>query len=1165
MSYSNSYQSYVGIVPSLDAGFRNLTVNNAIIRNGIEPERDNEIDIGRPSKRFRSAYIEEIEGVSLINGIDSMHMITEGLVHKVKNTIDVTTHIGVGSPVSVISAQLGAVVLLPSGTLVATGYDNTEFVCFTATAPGDGTWTKIANTVPLAAGYTHGILVYNPTTDTLLSMNTANVTSTYISCPASDLSAWQLNFLPSTFSTAVKCCVVANGYFVALTDTNVYISSTGLTSSWTDIATYSTGTKSSIVVRDFMERPDWVEGEIDRYLLCTTGQGTIANVWYSTTLNESTVWQPYSKALGGTANIKMFLYNPYYRTMVLVKVNDGGHTFDYAPNTIGGLTNEVQNSAQFPSSNATVLLPGQQNNYFPTLRSHIIVGMEGPTSRQNNAYIWTGERTTTNIQYVSGSPTFSTTTNSFKSFHSRYSVDTNANVAYAAILMFGSINSVTNVEREAFKIGRIHLSFPDLSLPGGSTLNTFQIPTCSNRIKFDRYDRLVSLSSDNVSGGIGSAHYPIKSVNYTSKLKTQGTSAAFEFRGRGKSNVIDNVNSSIITEPIARSRNRCFPMKSHVWTSVSPTAFAAATRHLCTYIPELKRIYAIGATIIALTPNQVSFSDDGGTSWTAVGSIPGPSAPGLTIYSYAEFAYSPVYGTLVVCGNNPSSTGFPAFYSSDLGATWTMSTAPYQSVQNASFGHVRWVEEYGESGLFIMMATSSSTTHILNQKIMISTDGKSWQNAPSVAGTLGTQNSISMPQVCGHAYDQSTKTMCVAARNLTPSFSTSVFYTRDGYNWLSSNTHKLNIRTIPFIKNYTTLPANSHINFKYNGGAELTAILNVGTWSVSELAADVAAKMTAAAGATITCSFSSGTGFFTIAHATNPLVLLFGTGTNKTTSAFRELGFAEADLGPLTSHVSSVKQYLDMGIFPHIAYSPPLDIWVMASASNSNNAALNTSSNIYWSADPVNGFWYRAPTYFQVGLPNPRPNFSDIIWCENLQMFVLLNQYADFVGADTKDRAIWLSRDGMNFESSENSTGPRTIVSFGDMSMKKITYDPIFNTMIISDYDSADSTIITSYSFATINRMGVATLPSIRIGTYTHPVVFPAGVTTFTMPIDPPLSVAPNVANIIVTKKCATGSTTNLTNFYVQSVSTTAITVFSNSTNLNNDLSTFSWLLWESP
>jgi len=180
-------------------------------------------------------------------------------------------------------------------------------------------------------------------------------------------------------------------------------------------------------------------------------------------------------------------------------------------------------------------------------------------------------------------------------------------------------------------------------------------------------------------------------------------------------------------------------------------------------------------------------------------------------------------------------------------------------------------------------------------------------------------------------------------------------------------------------------------------------------------------------------------------------------------------------------------------------------------------------------------------------------------------MFLLLNQYANFGGADTKDRSIWISRDGMNFESSENSTGPRTTITISDLNPKKITYDSIFNTMIISDFDDAAATTISSYSFATVNRMGVATLPSIRIGTYTHPVFFPAGATTFTMPIDPPLSVAPSVANVIVTKKCATGSTTNLTNFYVQSVSTTAITVFSNSTNLNNDISTFSWLLWESP
>jgi hypothetical protein len=89
----------------------------------------------------------------------------------------------------------------------------------------------------------------------------------------------------------------------------------------------------------------------------------------------------------------------------------------------------------------------------------------------------------------------------------------------------------------------------------------------------------------------------------------------------------------------------------------------------------------------------------------------------------------------------------------------------------------------------------------------------------------------------------------------------------------------------------TITASNRHIDFD-EGAGELTAALDIKTFrDPEELAVQIAAKMTAAAVATISCSYSSTTGKYTISTGGATLTIRWLTGTNTLTSAGPSIGF----------------------------------------------------------------------------------------------------------------------------------------------------------------------------------------------------------------------------------------------------------------------------------
>lgn len=78
---------------------------------------------------------------------------------------------------------------------------------------------------------------------------------------------------------------------------------------------------------------------------------------------------------------------------------------------------------------------------------------------------------------------------------------------------------------------------------------------------------------------------------------------------------------------------------------------------------------------------------------------------------------------------------------------------------------------------------------------------------------------------------------------------------------------------------------NDDIDFKEDGGSELTATLDAGTYTPAELAAEIASKMGSAGDGSTTAAYSSTTKKITISRTGTSLSLLWDSGTNAATSA----------------------------------------------------------------------------------------------------------------------------------------------------------------------------------------------------------------------------------------------------------------------------------------
>lgn len=139
---------------------------------------------------------------------------------------------------------------------------------------------------------------------------------------------------------------------------------------------------------------------------------------------------------------------------------------------------------------------------------------------------------------------------------------------------------------------------------------------------------------------------------------------------------------------------------------------------------------------------------------------------------------------------------------------------------------------------------------------------------------------------------------------------------------------------------------NDKIDFKIDGGAEVTATILPGRYSAPTLATAVQTALNTVGGATFTCTYDTATTKFTIA-ATGPsvsLALLWNTGSNTATCAGALLGYSTASDDTDSSAPYSIVADTVTGTFNDVSVTVSAGAYTGAELALEMNNLLNHSS-----------------------------------------------------------------------------------------------------------------------------------------------------------------------------------------------------------------------------
>jgi hypothetical protein len=1319
MSYSNSYQSNIGIIPSLDAGFRNLTVNSAIIRNGIEPETDNLVDIGRPSKRFRSAYIDDLDmdRTGSINKVP-VEAISGSVRNKFQAQLNQLRTIFVQPApnfISDTSSFISSVVLdTTRRVLVAIGSTvaGTNFVSYASSSidVDDTVWSLAhTNTLTTGAGkFNPKFLAYDSINDVFIAFNhtvTATSQTQYYTCVGSDLTAWTAR----TFSAHARATGLAFhnvddvSYIIVTTEVttgvfNMFYSRDGGTTftqfntvntPFVDsVGTVLTDTTINNLICDFLQRPDWSLGDGDRFLIITpTFTGNSTTVWRS----DNVLGPYYAKGnYGSSGNVRAALYNPYYKTLNVIKRATSNFTyFNYTPGSAYQATTPISYAVtHFGLTNSSPYLVSLQNNsYLPQLKYHVYSLAVLPSQGSISSVYWDGQ---SNAKVIDGN--FGTVTPSHTSLNSPWTFDFTNNVGYTA---YKASNISTFASNSNMCILSMSFLYPSRILSQSTTNNTLNNLTSSTRMVIDRFDRLAVKSTDKITGGVGTATYPAKSVFFNNAIRSVGRDSRINQYSSSSNNILGSVNADIgYISPVslAKATISFNALKTRNWASTTTSAiFTNANWKSTRFVKELNRLYAIG---IAGPANaiDINYTTDGGATWMNSGYIPIPSASAVSAAYQADIAYSPVFNTLVLtsgyAGNSISSGGFTTFYSLDDGMTWLQCKITILPNTSVSYGRVMWIAEYGNCGMFVMFALQHNHSGTPAQLILLSEDGINWRHPNSFpAGIVfTTPNRI----FCQAAYDPSRKTLAATYVPVLSGSNGLVVYTQDGDTWVTVDTSRMISIYAKDIIIQTGV--NDKIDFSVNGGGTLTSTLTAATYSPGALAIHIGKTMTTTSGSfdfyasysytsgkftiqisnllnlstastfqllwasgpnatttpyadlgwtlvdtvaassassastvfyttnsaivnnvidlkktagpvlytvylipgvysvinsslfythlqtrmnvpwvaggngAFTVSFNTTTGIFTFASST-AFEILWLTGANNAKCPFAECGFAKVDTASTTSRVSTVSMmYISAGSHRSLAYSPSLDIWVLAGSLV--GAGSPASTNLHWTKNITavvgtksDSGWTGVNVFLNDGVT--RPNFADIIWCESLQLFLLLN--TNTAAASPNDRNIWISKDGKSFSAITITSSPKTTVTSVDaLWAARLSWDTISNALNIDTITPAST--LTYYSFAALIRNELVPMPGCQYGVFNSATVTPAAgtVTAYTVTFDTPFTVAPT--HVLVSVQSSGVGINDQVTAQVTSTSTTGITVEVSGASGSAGggvAPSFQWIAWE--
>lgn len=156
---------------------------------------------------------------------------------------------------------------------------------------------------------------------------------------------------------------------------------------------------------------------------------------------------------------------------------------------------------------------------------------------------------------------------------------------------------------------------------------------------------------------------------------------------------------------------------------------------------------------------------------------------------------------------------------------------------------------------------------------------------------------------------------------------------------------------------FKIVSTNNKLDF--NDGGVLLATITVGTYTPTELAAEIKAQMEAVSADTFTVSYSSTTGKWTIASNGSTLTLKRNTGANVAQSFFPVIGFGiDADsTGALTYTSPKVAIHTEEGMTFDLKVQTPVDyVAVVFSPLSSDGIKFSESASIRLQASETNSW-----------------------------------------------------------------------------------------------------------------------------------------------------------------------------------------------------------------
>lgn len=787
MSYSTCVQSYIGVPnPACDTTTNQYANLGSIACSAsIEPSFDLSTEMGRQTKRFKTAFISEIDSISKINRTNLPIEFESG--ERLGSTLNQSFKVITIDTLSAgVTGAVTATCFTPGGTLVVLATKNgDQFACYSTDLPTNVKIIWTASTSTSSRTQTIRCLDYSPSLNVFVGHDIGRgvATSQYVYCSLTDLNNWQFLDLPVSFTARGATYLPTEALFIVFGGNGTVLkSSDGL--QW-----YSVPFPTNADIKDFCVREDVkiTDTSSYRYIVSSTSG------YYGYTSLSSSPTLITNKSAPVNTSMDALCWNPRTRSFLAIKnltseFNVMDETLLQAhPNNLSSGSNKGSRLYLTPAL------------YVPELRVHFLSRLTiNAGESSNGTWMWDGgpdtTRNLTNFPNQNlGSGSLSSNSTVFTMGKVTYNV---IEMMFAAPIYQGQATSGTTgtINNLGLMIAIWSMQLPPMEYPyatdNGRTPSR-SIPNSSDQTMFDKFDRLVNIIQnqnnstifDYQTGGVGSEAYPQKNGYFSNTLKlmasgvSPGTTLLNQHAARPslqvynmhpRANILDGMNTGPMVNAAQKGLISVSSIQTKNWTN---DKFTTAIGSLQANFNMKSIGFPLNTTFILNKDGKIWYNSTGSSSFASQTLQATVGISGTNIFGQ-DIAFSPTLNRFVYCG------GTLYYANSDMtqpnlnviSGSYTACVMPpvgnTGAVQNI-FSFVEWIPWFGDSGAFVALKgnhSSNVATANSNDHIMISYDGIYFQKLAVVSEVQVQSLSASTKFFTSFAHDPSTREFGICQR-----------------------------------------------------------------------------------------------------------------------------------------------------------------------------------------------------------------------------------------------------------------------------------------------------------------------------------------------------------------------------------------------------------------